>query len=98
MTTKKAVGQVLCPFENAMAEIRADRNGRFYYVSSVGIVQPRGAAFQTWIKAEGEFFDNVPADKPAANDDDLSADNPPENADIPADKPAEKEEEDDGWL
>ena len=49
MAVNPTIGMVRCPFTGDAGEVRRDRKGKLYYVSSAGMIRPNLPPGQDWI-------------------------------------------------
>jgi type IV secretory pathway VirJ component len=46
----QTIGTVTCPLLGDEADVRKDKNGKLYYVGDAGIIAPKSALGQRWLK------------------------------------------------
>lgn len=46
----KTIGTVICPMLGDLAEVREDKNGKLYYAGMAGLISPKTASGQQWIR------------------------------------------------
>ena len=57
MSVNATIGRVRCPFTGEWAEVRKDKKGKLYFLSSAGLIRPNMPPGQEWILANVERFE-----------------------------------------
>ena len=57
MSVNATIGRVRCPFTGEWAEVRKDKKGKLYFLSSAGLIRPNMPPGQEWILANAEMFE-----------------------------------------
>ena len=62
--TNKTIGMVTCPLCNEPAAVRKNQRGKFYYISSAGMITPNDDFGQTWFVEHAAIWgeDGMPPD------------------------------------
>lgn len=59
------IGEIQCPFTGETAPLRKDKAGKFYFLSSAGMIKPNLSAGQDWILEHGIVWGaNKPVNEP----------------------------------
>ncbi len=57
MSVNATIGRVRCPFTGEWAEVRKDKKGKLYFLSSAGLIRPNMPPGQEWILSNAEMFE-----------------------------------------
>ncbi|NAW57769.1 MULTISPECIES: hypothetical protein [unclassified Vibrio] len=49
------IGTIICPLMGDLADVRQDKNGKFYYAGEAGIIAPKSASGQKWMRDNAKF-------------------------------------------
>ncbi|WCE31104.1 hypothetical protein [Vibrio sp. SCSIO 43137] len=49
------IGTIICPMCGDVADVRKDKNGKLYYSGKAGLISPKSADGQSWLKAHANL-------------------------------------------